>query len=122
MLIKCLLSAIFAGLLVFAVMYGQRLAQQSLQERNTAVVKRFLNEVVSGGNTAILDELWTPDMYWYNNGSEVRGLETFRKQLNDVLGKSFSNMKKTPFIVLPLRYALAPKNDDYIKKNLRVVL
>lgn len=48
-------------------------------DRNIAVVRRFLDEVVNGGNAKVLGELWADDLTW-NGGSmgTLHGIEQFR--------------------------------------------
>lgn len=62
-------------------------------ERNTATVRRFLDEVVTGGRLELIDELWTPDMSWHNGGHHVRGRENYKRMMEEVVGKAFVEMR-----------------------------
>src|SRR5450830_754254 len=67
--------------------------QTSLAVRNTAVVKKFLNEVVSGGKQELIDQLWAPNMVWRAASmGEVRGIEPYKEAMK-AAKTSFSGMK-----------------------------
>jgi steroid delta-isomerase-like uncharacterized protein len=45
-----------------------------------AVVRRFLDEVITEGNTAALDELMSEDLVWHGGSfGEIRGLDEFKQ-------------------------------------------
>jgi predicted ester cyclase len=46
-------------------------------EQNKAVVRRFITEVLSGGNVALADELLAPDYVNRFTGSDVAGFKGF---------------------------------------------
>ncbi|HEY3082616.1 MAG TPA: ester cyclase [Chloroflexota bacterium] len=47
---------------------------------NTAIVRRFLDEAISQGNLAALDELCAPDLVWHGGSvGEFRSLEQFKQ-------------------------------------------
>ena len=49
-------------------------------EENKAVVRRFLDEVISKGNMAALDDVCTPDFIWHGGSvGEFRSLEEFKQ-------------------------------------------
>ncbi|MHA6765488.1 ester cyclase [Streptacidiphilus sp. PAMC 29251] len=54
----------------------------STTDTNTAVVERFLDEVVNQGNLDLIDELWAPDMRW-SGGSlgEIDGIEAYKAMM-----------------------------------------
>jgi len=65
----------------------------SLEVRNTAVVEKFLNEVVSGGKQELIDQLWAPNMVWRAASmGEVRGIEPYKEAMK-AAKTSFSGMK-----------------------------
>jgi steroid delta-isomerase-like uncharacterized protein len=48
-------------------------------QESTAVVRRFLDEVISNGNMAALDETCAPDLVWHGGSvGEFRSLEEFK--------------------------------------------
>lgn len=45
-----------------------------------AVVRRFIDEVVNGGNLDALDELWAPDMEWHGGSlGDIEGLTAYKE-------------------------------------------
>jgi steroid delta-isomerase-like uncharacterized protein len=49
-------------------------------EESTAVVRRFLDEVISKGNLAALNATCAPDLVWHGGGvGEFRSLEEFKQ-------------------------------------------
>jgi steroid delta-isomerase-like uncharacterized protein len=49
-------------------------------EESTAVVRRFLDEVISKGNMAALDETCAPDLVWHGGSvGEFRSLDEFKR-------------------------------------------
>ena len=49
-------------------------------EEGTAVVRRFLDEAISKGNMAALDEMCAPDLVWHGGSvGEFRSLEEFKQ-------------------------------------------
>jgi len=59
------------------------------------VVRRFLDEVVTGGKLELLDELWTQDMVWSDGTTTIKGIENFKAVLGAVKGKTFEDMHLT---------------------------
>lgn len=48
-------------------------------EDNIAVVRRFLDEVVNGGNLAVMDDLWAKDMIWRGGSlGEYHGIDAYK--------------------------------------------
>jgi steroid delta-isomerase-like uncharacterized protein len=48
------------------------------REANTAVVRRFVDEVWKRGNVDAIDDLFTPDSVLHDPTGDVRGLEAFK--------------------------------------------
>ncbi|MEU9012213.1 nuclear transport factor 2 family protein [Streptomyces sp. NPDC048479] len=56
-------------------------------------VRRFLDEVVNGGDVALVDELWAQDMSWHGGSiGEYRGLEDWKASLASSGVGSFTGM------------------------------
>ncbi|MFK3982387.1 SDR family NAD(P)-dependent oxidoreductase [Micromonospora sp. NPDC050397] len=61
-----------------------------------AVVHRFVDEVINGGNLDILPELWADDLRWHGGSlGETHGLPAYSKQLADAHEGSFTGMRLT---------------------------
>jgi NAD(P)-dependent dehydrogenase (short-subunit alcohol dehydrogenase family)/predicted ester cyclase len=57
------------------------------------VVRRFLAEVVNGGNLAANDELWTEDLVWHGGSlGEVHGLAAFKEFMASNASGAFTGM------------------------------
>ena len=63
------------------------------QERNVAVVRRFIDGAVNGGDVAVIDETWADDMTW-NGGSlgAVEGRDAFKAFLAAKTTSAFADM------------------------------
>jgi acetyl esterase len=58
-----------------------------------AVVRRFIDEVINGGNHALIDELWTPDMTWHGGSmGEFPGLSEWKASMTAGGISAFSGM------------------------------
>ncbi|MFI9101811.1 oxidoreductase [Streptomyces fildesensis] len=59
-----------------------------------AIVRRFLDEVVNGGDLDVIDELWAEDMHW-NAGSlgDIHGLAAYKQQMADNAVNAFTGMR-----------------------------
>jgi acetyl esterase/lipase/predicted ester cyclase len=57
-------------------------AAEPAEARPADVVRRFIDEVVNGGDLTALDELWAEDLSWYGGSlGEYHGIEEFRKNM-----------------------------------------
>ncbi|MEU9885275.1 SDR family NAD(P)-dependent oxidoreductase [Sphaerisporangium sp. NPDC051011] len=58
------------------------------------VVRRFLDEVVNGGDLAAIDELWSEDLRWHGGSlGEVTGLSAFKEHLAASAAGAFTGMR-----------------------------
>ncbi len=72
-------------------------------EESTAVVRRFLDEVISKGNMAVLDETCAPDLVWHGGSvGEFRSLEEFKQGVSPFFS-AFPDLRVTPDDVLSER-------------------
>jgi predicted ester cyclase len=61
-----------------------------------AVVRRFIDEVVNGGDVSAADDLWAPDLVWHGGSmGDVHGLDAFREHLRANAGGAFTGMHLT---------------------------
>ncbi len=63
-------------------------------EQNKAIVHRFIEEVISRGNLAVIDELIATNYIYHGSGMEVRGPDGL-KQLFTMLRTAFPNWCET---------------------------
>ena len=89
---KSLVSIIFFAM-IFSSCSSMKKRDCNRESNNEAVVRNFLNEVVTKGKLELLDELWTKDMLWSDGTTTIKGLENFRKVLGAVKEKTFENMQ-----------------------------
>ena len=69
-------------------------------EESTAVVRRFLDEVISKGNMAALDETCAPDLVWHGGSvGEFRSLEEFKQGISPFFS-AFPDLRVTANAVL----------------------
>jgi steroid delta-isomerase-like uncharacterized protein len=65
-------------------------------EENKAVVRRFLDEVISAGNLSALDATCARDLVWHSGSfGDINGLEGFGQMLGPFLS-AFSSLRVTP--------------------------
>jgi steroid delta-isomerase-like uncharacterized protein len=65
-------------------------------EENKTVVRRFLDEVISKGNMAALDDVCTPDFIWHGGSvGEFRSLEEFKQGVGPFF-TAFPDLRLTP--------------------------
>ncbi|MFD5013803.1 ester cyclase [Streptomyces chartreusis] len=63
---------------------------------NTAVVHRFIDEVLNQGKYGLLDELWDRDLVWRGGSlGEVHGLDAYRSMLETSARTAFTDMHLT---------------------------
>ncbi|MET7398390.1 ester cyclase [Dactylosporangium sp. NPDC005572] len=63
---------------------------------NEAVVRRFLEEVINGGELESLDELWAADLAWHGGSlGDVYGIDAYRQMLGADAGTAFTGMHLT---------------------------
>ncbi|WBB69059.1 SDR family NAD(P)-dependent oxidoreductase [Micromonospora sp. WMMD812] len=61
-----------------------------------AIVHRFVDEVVNGGNLDVLPDLWADNLRWHGGSlGETHGLAAYTKQLADARDGSFTGMRLT---------------------------
>lgn len=87
------LLVIFFLMSVFSSCSSTKQMSEGGKKDNEAVVRKFLDEVVTGGQLELLDELWTRDMLWSDGTTTIRGIENFKKVLGAVKEKTFEDMK-----------------------------
>jgi steroid delta-isomerase-like uncharacterized protein len=63
-------------------------------EENKAIVRRLIDEVISQGNLAVLDELLAPTYIYHAPGMEVRGSDGM-KQVFTMLRSAFPDWRET---------------------------
>jgi steroid delta-isomerase-like uncharacterized protein len=69
-------------------------------EESTAIVRRFLDEVISTGNMAALDETCAPDLVWHGGSAgEFRSLEGFKQGISPFFS-AFPDLRVTTNAVL----------------------
>jgi predicted ester cyclase len=62
-------------------------------EAGVDIVRRFLNEVVNGGNNSVIPELWTDDMVWHGGSmGEIHGVEAYEAYMRRSASGAFSDM------------------------------
>ena len=67
------------------------LGQQA--SRPETVVRRFIDEVVNGGNLDLLPELWTDDLAWHGGSmGDIHGLPAYRDYMADNTSGAFTGM------------------------------
>jgi predicted ester cyclase len=61
-----------------------------------AVVRRFLDEVVNGGNLQAIDQLWADDLAWHGGSlGDVRGLAALKAHMAGSASATFTGMYLT---------------------------
>ncbi|MEU6347077.1 SDR family NAD(P)-dependent oxidoreductase [Streptomyces sp. NPDC046977] len=61
-----------------------------------AVVHRFIDEVVNGGNIDAIDELWHPDLRWHAGSlGDIEGIEAYKVSMRAAVGGAFTGMHLT---------------------------
>jgi monoterpene epsilon-lactone hydrolase len=61
--------------------------------KNIRIVKRFINEVINGGNIDRIDQLWAKDLVWHGGSlGEVKGLTNYKAMAKSAVGGAFTNM------------------------------
>jgi predicted ester cyclase len=60
------------------------------------VVRRFLEEVINGGNVNLVDSFWAPDLIWYGGSmGELHGIEAYQQMLVAATKSAFTGMHLT---------------------------
>ncbi|RCV53396.1 ester cyclase [Marinitenerispora sediminis] len=63
-------------------------------EANIAVVSRFVDEVVNGGNLDAIDELWAGDMVWRGGSlGEYHGIDAYKSFMAANAAGAFTGMR-----------------------------
>ncbi|WAP58217.1 ester cyclase [Streptomyces sp. S465] len=63
-------------------------------EANIAVVRRFVDEVVNGGNLDTIDELWADDMIWRGGSlGEYHGIDAYKNFMAANAAGAFTGMR-----------------------------
>ncbi|OKS88758.1 alpha/beta hydrolase fold domain-containing protein [Mucilaginibacter polytrichastri] len=61
--------------------------------KNTALVKRFIIEVINGQKFELLGEIWAQDMIWHGGSmGDITGLPAYKKMMEASVSGSFSAM------------------------------
>ena len=61
-----------------------------------AVVRRFIEEVINGGQIDLVDELWAKDLAWHGGSlGEIHGLSSYKGFLRAAAKGAFSGMHLT---------------------------
>lgn len=63
--------------------------REKREAENIALLKRFYDEVVNGGNIAEIDNIWAPDMVWQMGGTVISGREAYKEMAQASVGGSF---------------------------------
>jgi acetyl esterase len=70
-----------------------RAAGQAPSPDPVATVRRFIDEVVNGGDLSALDELWAADLAWHGGSmGDIRGIEAYRAYLSASVSAAFTGM------------------------------
>src|ERR1035437_679343 len=65
--------------------------------RNVAVVRRFLDQVVNGGRPELIDELWAPDLVWHGGSlGEMRGIDDYLNVMAASAGPGVAGTRLNP--------------------------
>jgi predicted ester cyclase/dienelactone hydrolase len=68
-------------------------AGQASHPDSAAVVHRFIDEVVNGGDLSALDELWAPDLAWHGGSmGDIHGIDAYRAYLSANAAGAFTGM------------------------------
>ncbi|GAA1003363.1 hypothetical protein Aple_003410 [Acrocarpospora pleiomorpha] len=58
-----------------------------------SVVRRFLSEVVNGGDLNVIDDLWSDDLRWHGGSlGDIRGLPAYKQYLSASISGAFTGM------------------------------
>jgi predicted ester cyclase len=69
---------------------GDKVTQQ---ERNVAVVRRFIDGWINGGDAAVIDETWAVDMTWHGGSlGHYQGRDAFKQFAEANAAGAFANM------------------------------
>jgi acetyl esterase/lipase/predicted ester cyclase len=64
--------------------------------RNIQLVKRFIDEVVNGGDINLIAQLWSNDLVWHGGSlGEIKGLANYENMARSAVNGSFTNMHLT---------------------------
>jgi predicted ester cyclase len=92
--IQCTIVA--AGVLLFLTLTGcahRAINGTDSTSENIALVKRFIDQVVNGGDINAVDKLWTQDMQWHSASMpDVKGRGAYKKMLEASVGGAFTDM------------------------------
>lgn len=70
------------------------MGQLSHHRDPTSVVLRFVDEVINGGDLALVDELWAHDLRWHAGSlGEVSGIAAYKAQLAAAVDGAFRGMR-----------------------------
>ncbi|GAA0997949.1 hypothetical protein GCM10009555_096370 [Acrocarpospora macrocephala] len=59
-----------------------------------SVVRRFLSEVVNGGDLDVLDDLWSEDLRWHGGSlGDIHGLAAYKQYLGASISGAFTGMR-----------------------------
>jgi Predicted ester cyclase len=63
------------------------------QNAPEAVVRRFIDEVINGGNLNLLDELWAEDLAWHGGSlGDIHGMAAYRQYMAANTSGAFTGM------------------------------
>jgi acetyl esterase len=69
-------------------------ARQAGRPDPVAVLRRFIDEVVNGGDLSALDELWAADLAWHGGSmGDIHGIEAYRAYLSASAAGAFTGMR-----------------------------
>jgi len=61
--------------------------------QNIKIVRRFIDEVINGGQIDMIPQLWSKDMVWHGGSmGEIKGLNNYENFARAAIGGAFSNM------------------------------
>jgi acetyl esterase len=69
-------------------------AVPTVEERSIAVVRRFIDGAVNGGDPAVIDETWAKDMTWHGGSmGTVEGLDAYKAFVAANASGAFADMR-----------------------------
>lgn len=80
-------------LIVISVILFSSCSNKNPKTENVALVKRFVNEVINGGNIGLIDTIWTENMQWHCAGlPDTKGRQAYKQQMEAAVNGAFEDM------------------------------
>ena len=71
----------------------RQMTSPSDTSQNVHLVKRFINEVINGGNIDLIDQLWSKNLVWHGGSmGEMKGVANYKAMAKAAIGGAFTNM------------------------------